>query len=95
MLLAVIDQELTWRDIRIETGRRGSNFYYSIAAAVTKLDQAGAVADDLIVKYQDRKMNLSEAYRQFAESLLQALLCRDVVFSQSNLFVLEFPAGTQ
>ncbi|HEV2225336.1 MAG TPA: hypothetical protein VGR56_00865, partial [Nitrososphaerales archaeon] len=41
LLLVLLDRGLTWKDFRIETDRRGSNFYYPRDSAVSKLGQAG------------------------------------------------------
>jgi hypothetical protein len=70
LLLVLLNGGLTWRDFRIETDRRGTNFYYPRTDVVAKLDQVGIAADNLIVRYQEREMTLTEAYKAFASSLL-------------------------
>ncbi len=77
LLLVAIDQGLTWKDFQIETDRRGSNFYHPRQSVVSKLEEAGTSADDLVVDYLGRGMKLKEAYRLFAEGLLEALMSRD------------------
>jgi hypothetical protein len=77
LLLVVLDQGLTWDDFRIETDRRGSNFYYPTSIAEDKLNQAGADADNLVVRYQGIDMSLIDAYRTFASSLLHTLDTQD------------------
>jgi CRISPR/Cas system-associated endonuclease Cas1 len=73
LLLVLLDQGLTWKDFRIEIDRRGSNFYYPMADAAPKLDQAGVAADDQVVRYQETEMHLTEAYKEFAENLLHRI----------------------
>ncbi|HEV2225306.1 MAG TPA: hypothetical protein VGR56_00715 [Nitrososphaerales archaeon] len=73
LLVVFLNQGLTWKDFKIETDRRGSNFYYPMATAAGKLDQVGLAADSLIVRYQAREMELNEAYKRFAESLLEKI----------------------
>lgn len=77
LLLLAVDQGLLWKDFRIETDGRGSSFYYPGPSAVSKLDQAGTDADNLIVEFLGRRLRLIEAYRLFAEGLLEALISRD------------------
>ncbi len=55
----------------------------------------GVAADDMIVRYQNREMRLSEAFRRFAENLLRVLTGRDIEATRFNPFVLEFPAEAQ
>jgi hypothetical protein len=93
LLLVFLDQGLTWKDFRIETDRRGSNFYYPMAAATAKMDQVGGAADNLVVKYLSIDLRLSEAYRLFAENLLQAL--EDIGTTQFKPFTFELPARAQ
>ena len=73
LLLVALNQGLTWNDFRIETDRRGSNFYYPTNTAEDKLNHAGADADGLVVRYQGIDVNLIDAYRVFATSLLHTL----------------------
>jgi hypothetical protein len=73
LLLVLLNRGLTWRDFRIETDRRGTNFYYPRTDTLAKLDQAGIAADNLIVRYQEREMTLSEAYKAFTSSLLKMI----------------------
>lgn len=90
LLLVVLDQGLTWRDFRIEADRRGSNFYYPTTKAIAKLEQVGAAADDIVVRYEDRDVRLSEAYKQFADGILQILEGRDTATAGFKPFVFEF-----
>jgi len=89
LLLVVLDQGLTWRDFRTEPDRRGTNFYYPRSSAISKLDEIGAAADSLMVRYSGQAMPLGEAYRLFAKSLLGTLLNRESGFNPSTF---EFPA---
>jgi CRISPR/Cas system-associated endonuclease Cas1 len=90
LMLVFFDQGLTWKDFRIETDRRGSNFYYPMADVLAKLDHAGTAADSLVIKYQDRDIQLGEAYKLFAENLLGVLDNRDSMANCFNAFVFEF-----
>lgn len=73
LLLVVLNKGLTWRDFKIETDRRGSNFYYPNPQGEAKLWQAGSDADGLIVHYQGIDLRLAEAYTKSAASLLHTL----------------------
>lgn len=84
LLLVVLDQGLTWRDFRVEMDRRGSNLYYPVDSGRSKLDQIGAAADRLTVRYQDRDMQLREAYRRFAESVLRTVTGNEVELLESG-----------
>jgi len=95
LLLVFLDQGLTWRDFRIETDRRGSNFYYPMATATGKLDQIGMAADNLVAKYQGTTMQLGEAYGLFAENLFEIMRDHGVTTTQFKPFVLEFLTGAQ
>ncbi len=90
LLLVFLGQGLTWKDFRIETDRRGSNFYYPMTSAEVKLNQAGIDADNLVLKYHDRDMRLVEAYREFALHLSRALTSDKFVFAEGDAFT--FPA---
>ncbi|HEV2225461.1 MAG TPA: hypothetical protein VGR56_01500, partial [Nitrososphaerales archaeon] len=73
----------------IETDRRGSNFYYPRDSAVSKLGQAGLGADSLIVTYLSREVQLREAYKLFAQGLLEKIT--GVNEGNFEPFVLGFP----
>jgi len=91
LLLVTLDQGLTWKDFKIETDRRGSNFYYPLDIGRAKLDQIGMAADKLVVKYQERDMSLSESYERFAQNVLQTLEGR-MTESQFIAFTFGIPA---
>lgn len=61
-----------------------------MAAVLAELDHAGTAADSLVVKYQDRDIQLGEAYRLFAENLLGVLDNRNSMANCFNVFALEF-----
>ena len=91
LLLVVLNQGLTWRDFRMETDRRGSNFYYPMSSAQAKLNQAGLDADNLVLKYHDLDMRLIEAYREFASFLRTILVSAKPAFGERDAFT--FPAN--
>jgi hypothetical protein len=91
LLLVFLDQGLTWKDFRVETDRRGSNFYYPMATATNKLDQVGSDADNLASRYEGRDMQLSEAYRRFAENMLNVIDAHGDSKRMFNPFVFGFP----
>jgi hypothetical protein len=91
LLLVFLDRGLTWKDFRIKTDRRGSNFYYPMSSAQAKLDQVGIDADNMVVRYQDGDTRLSGAYRRFADNVLHRLTDGETV-SLPDPFMLEFPA---
>jgi hypothetical protein len=82
---------LTGKDFRIETDRRGSNFYYPMASAAAKLNQVGTDADNLVLRYHDREMRLVEAYKEFALQLSGALMSNNLVFAKIDAFT--FPVA--
>lgn len=57
---------------RLETDRRGSTFYCPTDKGRMVLNQGGADADELVVRYRDRRTSLTEAFREFASDLIQA-----------------------
>jgi CRISPR/Cas system-associated endonuclease Cas1 len=73
LLLTILGGGLTWRDFVIEMDRRGSSFYYPTSRGQVVLDSVGEGADNLTVTYQSRQMRLSEAFKEFASNVLQAL----------------------
>ncbi|HEV2137680.1 MAG TPA: hypothetical protein VGR53_02445 [Nitrososphaerales archaeon] len=89
LMLVVLDEGLTWRDFKIETDRRGSNFYYPLASAQTKLNLVGADADNMVLRYHGRDMGLVEAYREFASYLSEALISNRFGTSERDAFVFE------
>jgi CRISPR/Cas system-associated endonuclease Cas1 len=93
LLALILNGGLSWRDFKLETDRRGLTFYHPSGTAKTKLDQAGAEADNSIVKYQGNEMRLSEAYRQFATSLFQELTSLDAESPRSNRLRFEIPVA--
>jgi hypothetical protein len=73
LLLVALDGGISWMDFRLEKDRRGSTFYYPAASGKTKLDLVGGDADSMVVPYQNREMRVSEALKEFASNLLQAV----------------------
>jgi len=73
LLVVALDGGISWTDFRLEKDRRGSTFYYPASSAKAKLDLAGVDADNLVVPYKNRQMHISEAFKEFASNLLQAL----------------------
>jgi CRISPR/Cas system-associated endonuclease Cas1 len=73
LLLVVLNRGLTWRDFKIQSDRRGSNFYYPRESALSKLNEIGTSADNLVTEYRGRSSTMQQAYRAFAEQILEAL----------------------
>ncbi|MDV3292954.1 MAG: hypothetical protein LYZ70_01630 [Nitrososphaerales archaeon] len=73
LLVVALNGGISWMDFRLERDRRGSTFYYPSEKGRVILDQAGADADALVVRYQNREMRLKEAFREFATLLLHEL----------------------
>jgi hypothetical protein len=61
-----------------------------MAGAIAKLDQAGAAADGVVVRYQAKDVQLGEAYTLFAENLLEALSGTSTTVNRFNPFVFGF-----
>src|SRR2546422_3988896 len=94
LLAVILNSGLSWRQFNnLETDRRGQTFYYPTSAAKAKLDQAGAEADDSVMRYEGNEMRLSEAYRRFAANLFQELNSLDAEFSRPNRFRFEIPVA--
>src|SRR3989449_1624486 len=93
LLAVILNGGLSWRDFKLETDRRGLTFYYPTGDAKAKLDQAGVDADNSVVRYKGNEMHHSEAYRQFAASLLHELNSLEVEFSRVNQFRFEIPVA--
>ena len=74
LLMVVLGGGLTWKDFGVMVDRRSVSFYYPLPSAVAKLNQAGSDADGLVVQYQGVSQSLSDAYRAFAASVLQAIM---------------------
>ena len=91
LLLVVLNQGLTWQDFRIETDRRGSNFYYPMSSAEAKLNQAGVDADNMVLEYHDRDMRLVEAYKEFALHLRRTLASAKPAYAERDACT--FPAN--
>jgi CRISPR/Cas system-associated endonuclease Cas1 len=88
LLLVCLNRGLTWREFRIEKDRRGSSFYYPMAPAISKLDQAGMAADALVVRQQGIGTRLTEAYEKLATDLLQTIQSGEEA-AEFNPFVFE------
>jgi hypothetical protein len=73
LLAVALNRGITWRDFKMGADRRSSTFYYPASSARSILDQIGIDADQLIVRYQGIETNLTDAYKQFATSLLGEL----------------------
>ncbi len=64
---------MTWRDFRIESDRRGSNFYYPALSGMAVLNQIGDRTDQTIVWYGGRELRLEEAYASVSKGLFKAI----------------------
>lgn len=73
LLVVALNGGISWMDFRLERDRRGSTFYYPDDRGKVVLNQAGVDADKQTVWYQNRRTNLTEAFKEFASSLLQAV----------------------
>lgn len=73
LLSVALSGGLSWKEFNLATDRRGSTFYYPTPKGKAILDQAGRDADEVIVTYLNRQMDILEAYRRFATSLSSAL----------------------
>jgi predicted RNA-binding Zn-ribbon protein involved in translation (DUF1610 family) len=73
LLAVVLNRGITWRDFMMESDRYNSTFYYPASNTILVLEQVGADADQIIVQLQGIESSLTNAYRQFATSLLAAL----------------------
>ncbi len=73
LLRVVLNRGLTWRDFRIESDRRGSNFYYPAPSGIAVLNQIGDHTDKTIVWYGGRKLGLEEAYASVSKGLFKAI----------------------
>jgi CRISPR/Cas system-associated endonuclease Cas1 len=83
LLLVILSGGMSWTDFRLETDRSGSTFYYPNARGTAILDRVSVDADNIIVSYLDRSMRISEAVREFASNMLQALTAG---FKEPNKF---------
>ena len=80
LLAVVLNRDITWRDFKLDSDRHNSTFYYPASTGIATLDQVGADADQIVVRYGATESSLTEAYRRFASSFLSALESSKVKF---------------